>query len=97
MAFRPERGLTYDVAVRPAIAFRLLDSREAEDGHLGAARVRLQEPQVPADDLSRAPLGKPQRREAARKSTWVIGRGRCRGAPPSDARLRCPPPSTGRA
>ncbi|MFE8988381.1 DUF6204 family protein [Streptomyces collinus] len=80
-AFTPEGSLTYDVAVRPAFTFRFLDSGEAEEDILEAteraeesARAWLEQRgygyknlRSTAEDLSRAPLGKRQRREAARK------------------------------
>ncbi|MFJ5996588.1 DUF6204 family protein [Streptomyces sp. NPDC092370] len=82
-AFTPEGSLTYDVAVRPALTFRFLDSGEAEEDILEAteraeesARAWLEQRgygyknlRSAAEDLSQAPLGKRQRREAARKSS----------------------------
>ncbi|QCD57883.1 DUF6204 family protein [Streptomyces hawaiiensis] len=82
-AFTPEGSLTYDVAVRPAFTFRFLDSGEAEEDILEAteraeesARAWLEQRgygyknlRSTAEDLSQAPLGKRQRREAARKSS----------------------------
>lgn len=81
-AFTPEGNLTYDLAARPAFTFRLRDSGEAEEDILEAteraeesARAWLRERgygyknlRSQAWDLSQAPLGKRQRREAARKS-----------------------------
>ncbi|MFD5230867.1 DUF6204 family protein [Streptomyces qaidamensis] len=81
-AFTPEGSLTYDVAVRTAFTFRFLDSGEAEEDILeateraeDAARAWLEQRgygyrnlRSSAEDLSQAPLGKRQRREAARKS-----------------------------
>ncbi|MFF4981619.1 DUF6204 family protein [Streptomyces sp. NPDC001046] len=80
-AFTPEGHLSYDVAVRPAFTFRFLDSGEAEEDFLeateraeNAARAWLEERgygyknlRSAAEDLSQAPLGKRQRREAAKK------------------------------
>ncbi|MGA5894176.1 DUF6204 family protein [Streptomyces venetus] len=80
-AFTPEGNLTYDLAARPAFTFRFLDSGEAEEDILEAteraeeaARAWLGERgygyknlRSQAEDLSQAPLGKRQRREAARK------------------------------
>ncbi|MGW3354177.1 DUF6204 family protein [Streptomyces bungoensis] len=82
-AFTPEGHLSYDLAARSAFTFRFLDSGEAEedileateraeeaakawlDGHgYGHKNLRSQ-----AEDLSQAPLGKRQRREAARKGS----------------------------
>ncbi|MFI8185155.1 DUF6204 family protein [Actinacidiphila glaucinigra] len=79
-AFTPEGHLTYDIAARPAFTFRFLDSGEAEEDILeateraeGAARAWLGERgyghknlRSQAEDLSQAPLGKRQRRAAAR-------------------------------
>ncbi|WP_328407503.1 DUF6204 family protein [Streptomyces violaceus] len=81
-AFTPEGNLTYDLAARTAFTFRFLDSGEAEEDILEAAeraeesaRAWLSERgygyknlRSQAEDLSQAPLGKRQRREAARKS-----------------------------
>ncbi|WP_028799535.1 DUF6204 family protein [Streptomyces sp. 142MFCol3.1] len=80
-AFTPEGHLSYDIAARPAFTFRFLDSGDAEEDILGAteraeqaARARLGERgygyknlRSQAEDLSQAPLGKRQRREAARE------------------------------
>ncbi|MFB8246548.1 DUF6204 family protein [Streptomyces sp. NPDC055952] len=80
-AFTPEGHLSYDVAARPAFTFRFLDSGEAEEDILEAteraenpARAWLEERgygyknlRSAAEDLSQAPLGKRQRREAAKK------------------------------
>ncbi|MCF3170012.1 MULTISPECIES: DUF6204 family protein [Streptomyces] len=81
-AFTPEGNLTYDLAARPAFAFRFLDAGEAEEDILTAteraeeaAKAWLAERgyghkklRSTAEDLSQAPLGKRQRREAARKN-----------------------------
>lgn len=80
-AFTPEGHLSYDLAARSAFTFRFADSGEAEEDIVAAtaraeaatrawldergygyAKLRAQ-----AEDLSQAPLGKRQRREAARK------------------------------
>ncbi|GAA5038020.1 DUF6204 family protein [Streptomyces siamensis] len=80
-AFTPEGHLSYDIAARPAFTFRFLDSGDAEEDILEAteraeeaARAWLGERgygyknlRSQAEDLSQAPLGKRQRREAARK------------------------------
>ncbi|WP_369197014.1 DUF6204 family protein [Streptomyces djakartensis] len=80
-AFTPEGHLSYDVAARPAFTFRFLDSGDAEEDILeateraeNAARSWLEERgygyknlRSSAEDLSQAPLGKRQRREAAKK------------------------------
>ncbi|MBB5813433.1 MULTISPECIES: DUF6204 family protein [Streptomyces] len=85
-AFTPEGSLTYDVAVRPAFTFRFLDSGEAEEDILEAteraeesARAWLEQRgygyknlRSTAEDLSQAPLGKRQRREAARKGCELL-------------------------
>ncbi|MDI2124538.1 DUF6204 family protein [Yinghuangia seranimata] len=79
-AFTAEGQMTYDVAVRPAFAFRFLDTGEAEEDILlatergeAAARAWLEERgygfknlRVSAEDLSLAPLSKRQRQAAAR-------------------------------
>ncbi|MER7789493.1 DUF6204 family protein [Streptomyces sp. NPDC097640] len=79
-AFTPEGHLSYDIAARPAFTFRFLDSGEAEEDILDAteraedaAREWLGQRgygfknlRSSAEDLSQAPLGKRQRREAAR-------------------------------
>lgn len=79
-AFTPEGHLTYDLAARPFFTFRFLDSGEAEEDILDAtARAELAAEgwlsergygfkglRSQAQDLSTAPLGKRQRREAAR-------------------------------
>ncbi|MFH9764181.1 DUF6204 family protein [Streptomyces anulatus] len=81
-AFTPEGNLSYDVAARPSFTFRYLDGGETEEDILEAtdraetaAKAWLAERgyghknlRSTAEDLSRAPLGKRQRREAARKS-----------------------------
>ncbi|WP_309094483.1 DUF6204 family protein [Streptomyces sp.] len=80
-AFTPEGHLAYDVAARPAFTFRFLDSGEAEEDILeateraeNAARAWLEQRgygyknlRSSAEDLSLAPLGKRQRREAAKR------------------------------
>ncbi|MET9617960.1 DUF6204 family protein [Kitasatospora indigofera] len=80
-AFTPEGHLSYDLAARPAFTFRFRDSGEAEEDILAAteraesaARAWLSERgygwkslRSQAEDLSQAPLGKRQRREAARQ------------------------------
>ncbi|MFF2043079.1 DUF6204 family protein [Kitasatospora sp. NPDC058170] len=79
-AFTPEGHLSYEIAARPAFTFRFLDEGEAEEDILlateraeaaaeawmtgrgyGFKNLRSQ-----AEDLSQAPLGKRQRREASR-------------------------------
>ncbi|MEL3949390.1 MULTISPECIES: DUF6204 family protein [Streptomyces] len=79
-AFTPEGHLSYELASRPAFTFRFLDSGEAEEDILDAtehaektAKAWLAERgygyknlRSQAEDLSQAPLGKRQRREAAR-------------------------------
>lgn len=81
-SFTPEGHLSYDLAARPAFTFRFLDSGEAEEDILTAtahaeetATAWLTERgygyknlRAQAEDLSQAPLGKRQRREAARKN-----------------------------
>ncbi|MET9573662.1 DUF6204 family protein [Streptomyces virginiae] len=78
--FTAEGHLTYDLAARPFFTFRFLDSGEAEEDVLDAtARAELaaegwltergygfKQLRSQAQDLSLAPLGKRQRREAAR-------------------------------
>lgn len=81
-AFTPEGHLSYDIAARPAFTFRFLDSGDAEEDILTATE-RAEEAakawltqrgygyknlKSNAEDLSQAPLGKRQRREAARKN-----------------------------
>lgn len=81
-AFTPEGHLSYDIAARPAFTFRFLDSGDAEEDILTATE-RAEEAakawltqrgygyknlRSNAEDLSQAPLGKRQRREAARKN-----------------------------
>lgn len=80
-AFTPEGHLSYDVAARPAFTFRFLDHGESEEDILTAAeraeesaRAWLAEHgygyknlRSQAEDLSQAPMGRRQRREAARK------------------------------
>ncbi|MFF7329944.1 DUF6204 family protein [Streptomyces sp. NPDC008150] len=80
-AFTPEGHLTYDIAARTAFTFRFLDSGEEEEDILEATE-RAEEAAAAwltqrgygyknlrsqAEDLSQAPLGKRQRREAARQ------------------------------
>ncbi|MFG3257120.1 DUF6204 family protein [Streptomyces sp. NPDC048172] len=79
-AFTPEGHLSYDLAARSAFTFRFQDSGEAEEDILAAteraeeaARAWLTERgygyknlRSQAEDLSQAPLGKRQRRRAAR-------------------------------
>ncbi|MCQ4042687.1 DUF6204 family protein [Streptantibioticus rubrisoli] len=79
-AFTPEGHLSYDLAARAAFTFRFLDSGEAEEDILAAteraedaAKAWLSERgygyknlRCSAEDLSQAPLGKRQRRAAAR-------------------------------
>ncbi|MFD8635808.1 DUF6204 family protein [Streptomyces sp. NPDC059533] len=79
-AFTAEGHLTYDLAARPFFTFRFLDSGEAEEDILDAtARAELaaegwlaergygfKQLKSTAEDLSQAPLGKRQRREAAK-------------------------------
>ncbi|MFC8914959.1 DUF6204 family protein [Streptomyces sp. NPDC047821] len=80
-AFTAEGHLSYDLAARPAFTFRFLDSGEEEEDIL-AATERAEEAakawlsrrgygykslRSQAEDLSQAPLGKRQRRAAARK------------------------------
>ncbi|MEU6198949.1 DUF6204 family protein [Streptomyces sp. NPDC047061] len=80
-AFTPEGHLSYDIAARPAFTFRFQDSGEDEEDILEAteraeeaARAWLAERgygyknlRSSAEDLSQAPLGKRQRRAAARQ------------------------------
>jgi hypothetical protein len=80
-AFTPEGHLSYDIAARTAFTFRFLDSGDAEEDILEAAE-RAEEAagewltrrgygyknlRSQAEDLSQAPLGKRQRREAVRQ------------------------------
>jgi hypothetical protein len=79
-AFTPEGHLSYDLAARAAFTFRFLDSGEAEEDILAAteraeaaAKAWLSDRgygyknlRCSAEDLSQAPLGKRQRRAAAR-------------------------------
>ncbi|MEV5956029.1 DUF6204 family protein [Streptomyces sp. NPDC051987] len=81
-AFTPEGHLSYDIAARPAFTFRFQDSGEEEEDILEAteraeeaARAWLTERgygyknlRSSAEDLSQAPLGKRQRRAAARRT-----------------------------
>ncbi|MDF6022951.1 DUF6204 family protein [Streptomyces sp. JH34] len=81
-AFTPEGHLSYDVAARSAFTFRFSDSGEAEEDVVeaaeraeAAARAWLEERgygyknlRSSAEDLSQAPLGKRQKREAARRN-----------------------------
>ena len=79
-AFTPEGHLSYDIAARPAFTFRFLDGGEDEEELLLAAE-RAQEAaqtwldqrgygykdlKAQAEDLSQAPLGKRQKRDARR-------------------------------
>ncbi|WP_079407487.1 DUF6204 family protein [Streptomyces sp. 3211] len=78
--FTAEGHLTYDLTARPFFTFRFLDSGEAEEDILDAtARAELaaeswltergygfKQLKSQAQDMSLAPLGKRQRREAAR-------------------------------
>ncbi|MEU6174058.1 DUF6204 family protein [Streptantibioticus parmotrematis] len=78
-AFTPEGHLSYDLAARPAFTFRFADTGEEEADILlateraeQAAKTWLEERgygyrnlRSQAEDLSRAPLGKRQRRAAA--------------------------------
>lgn len=80
-SFTPEGHLSYDLAARPFFTFRFADSGEAEDDILDAtARAETaaeawltgrgypyRDLKSQAEDLSQAPLGKRQRREAARR------------------------------
>ncbi|GAA3039477.1 DUF6204 family protein [Streptomyces glomeratus] len=82
-AFTPEGHLSYDLAARSAFTFRFLDSGEAEEDILAAseraeeaARAWLTERgygyknlRSTAEDLSRAPLGRRQRRAIAGSSS----------------------------
>ncbi|MET8580115.1 DUF6204 family protein [Streptomyces collinus] len=75
-AFTPEGHLSYDIAARPAFAFRFSDTGEEEEDILEAteraeeaAKAWLTERgygfkklRSSAEDLSQAPLGKRQRR-----------------------------------
>lgn len=77
-SFTPEGHLSYDVAARPAFTFRFLDHGEDEEDVLlaveraeAAARSWLEgrgygfkDLRSQAEDLSQAPMGKRQRREA---------------------------------
>jgi hypothetical protein len=78
-AFTPEGHLSYDLAARPFFTFRFLAAGESEQDLLEAtARAeaaaqawladrgyRFKNLKSQAEDLSRAPLGKRQRRAAA--------------------------------
>ncbi|WP_037913626.1 DUF6204 family protein [Actinacidiphila yeochonensis] len=82
-AFTAEGHLSYDLAARSAFTFRFQESGEEEEDILAAseraedaARAWLAERgygyknlRSSAEDLSQAPLGKRQRREAARKDS----------------------------
>lgn len=82
-AFTPGGHLTYDLAARPAFTFRFLDSGEREEDILAAAEraeaaarawldgraYGYKNLRSQAEDLSQAPQGKRQRREAARRQT----------------------------
>jgi hypothetical protein len=77
-AFTPEGHLSYDIAARPAFTFRYLDHGEDEEDVLlaaeraeNAARAWLEghgygykDLRSQAEDMSQAPMGKRQRREA---------------------------------
>ena len=79
----PEGHLGYDLAARLSFTFRFADSGEAEEDILAAtaraeaaARAWMAErgypyknPKSQAEDRSSAPLGKRQRREAARQNS----------------------------
>ena len=79
-AFTPEGHLSYDIAARPAFTFRFQDEGEDEEDILVAAdqaetRARAwldgrgygyKDLKSQAEDLSQAPLGKRQKREARR-------------------------------
>jgi hypothetical protein len=79
-AFTPEGHLSYDIAARPAFTFRFVDSGDAEEDILTATERAEEAAEAwltergygyknlrsSAEDLSQAPLGKRQRREAAR-------------------------------
>ncbi|MFG2298680.1 DUF6204 family protein [Streptomyces sp. NPDC048603] len=81
--FRPEGHLSYDLATGDFFTFRFLDSGEAEEDILEAsARAELAAEEwltergygykrlkSQALDLSQAPMGKRQRREAARRAS----------------------------
>ncbi|MFI8388948.1 DUF6204 family protein [Streptomyces sp. NPDC085540] len=78
--FTAEGHLTYDLAARPFFTFRFVDTGEAEEDILDAtARAELaaeswlaergygfKQLKSQAQDMSLAPLGKRQRREASR-------------------------------
>ncbi|MFC4034758.1 DUF6204 family protein [Streptomyces polygonati] len=80
-AFTPGGHLSYDLAARSAFTFRFQESGEAEEDILAAAERAEQAAKAwltergygyknlrsQAEDLSQAPLGKRQRRAAARK------------------------------
>ncbi|MFE3020490.1 DUF6204 family protein [Streptomyces sp. NPDC059256] len=80
-AFTPEGHLSYDIAVRTAFTFRFQDTGEREEDIVAAveraetvAWAWLDERgygyknlRAQGEDLSQAPLGKRQRREAARR------------------------------
>ncbi|MEU9188960.1 DUF6204 family protein [Streptomyces sp. NPDC048484] len=80
-AFTPAGHLSYDIAARSAFTFRFQDAGEEEEDILDATE-RAEEAATAwltergygytnlrstAEDLSQAPLGKRQRREAAKK------------------------------
>ncbi|WP_059008657.1 DUF6204 family protein [Streptomyces specialis] len=81
-SFTPEGHLSYDLSARSAFTFRFLDSGEKEEDIVvateraeEAARAWLTERgygfqhlRSSAEDLSRAPLGKRQRRAEARRN-----------------------------
>ena len=80
-AFTAEGHLSYDIAARPAFTFRFQDSGEREEDVVAAAEraeaaakawldgrgYGYKNLRSQAEDLSQAPLGKRQRREAARR------------------------------
>ncbi|PSM42549.1 hypothetical protein C6Y14_15195 [Streptomyces dioscori] len=82
-AFTPEGHLSYDIAARSAFTFRFVDTGEEEEDILDASEraetaaeawltargYGFKNLRSTAEDLSQAPLGKRQRREAARKYT----------------------------
>ncbi|MFG1927003.1 DUF6204 family protein [Cryptosporangium sp. NPDC048952] len=82
-AFTPEGSLTYDIAARDAFTFRFQDTGEDEEDILLATEQAEENAAAwltergygyknlrsTAQDLSMAPLGKRQRREAQRRET----------------------------
>jgi hypothetical protein len=81
-AFTPEGHLSYDIAARSAFTFRFLDSGEEEEDILEATERAEKAAEdwleghgygwknlrSSAQDLSQAPLGKRQRRAAAKEN-----------------------------